>query len=92
MVEALISAGLAVITGIVALNNRTHARIDESLRRIAAVDRRIDNLELNVVKDFVQKQELSDIISKMETHMVRIEDKLDQLRPFRRINDRQEEQ
>lgn len=84
MVEALISAGLAVITGIIALNNRVNGRIDHANQRISQVDRRIDALELGVVRDFVPKRELAEAIAKIEGHMIRIEDKLDaMIRPLK---------
>lgn len=88
MVEAIISAGLAVVTGIIALNNRVNGRIDQANHRISQVDRRIDALELGVVRDFVPKRELTEAIAKMEMHMIRIEDKLDaMLRPISRKED-----
>jgi uncharacterized coiled-coil protein SlyX len=47
--------------------------------RISALDRRLDGIELTVASDYVKKSELSDLISRMEDHMVRIENKLDQI-------------
>jgi uncharacterized coiled-coil protein SlyX len=43
------------------------------------VDSRIDKVELRVAENYVQKQELSTALQKMEDHMIRIENKLDQI-------------
>lgn len=93
MIEAVISAGLAIVTGVIAFNNRLNARIDRTDTKIGSVDRRIDVLELSIVRDFVQKTDLAEAINRMETHMIRIEDKLDKLPPCRtrRQNDQTEE-
>ena len=42
-------------------------------------DRRIDAIELGVAQDYVSKADLSVMTKRMEDHMVRIENKLDQI-------------
>lgn len=79
MTEALVSISLAAIAGGAALNNRLHNRINSVHERISALDRRLDNIELTVASDYVKKKELSELLSRMEDHMVRIENKLDQI-------------
>ena len=79
MIEAGVAAGLAVITGLAALTNRLHRRIDESVTRIEAVDRRIDRAELDMARNYVYKSDFEHAFQKMEDHMIRIETKLDQL-------------
>ena len=79
MIEALVSLSIAAIAGGAALNNRLHNRINSVHERISALDRRLDGIELTVASDYVKKSELSDMISRMEDHMVRIEQKLDQI-------------
>jgi hypothetical protein len=79
MIEAGVAAGLAVITGLAALTNRLHKRIDESIVRIEAVDRRIDRAELDMARHYVYKDDFENAFQKMEDHMIRIETKLDQL-------------
>jgi uncharacterized coiled-coil protein SlyX len=79
MIEALVSLSIAAIAGGAALNNRLHNRINSVHERISALDRRLDGIELTVASDYVKKSELSDLISRMEDHMVRIENKLDQI-------------
>jgi len=72
MIEAAVSATIALFTAVVALNSRMQARINE-------VDSRIDRIELRVAEKYVQREELSTALQKMEDHMIRIENKLDQI-------------
>ena len=70
MIEAAISAGVALISGVVVLTNRLHSRIGE-------VSRRVDAVELRVAKEYLSKAEFATALERVETHMVRIEQKLD---------------
>lgn len=79
MTEALVTAVIAVVTAGAALNNRIHNRINSVHERISSLDRRIDGIELTVASDYVKKSELTELISRVEDHMVRIESKLDQI-------------
>ena len=79
MIEAAISTVIAVVAGGAALNNRLHNRINSVHERINSLDRRLDGIELNVANDYVKKAELAELLSRMEDHMVRIENKLDQI-------------
>jgi bacterioferritin (cytochrome b1) len=79
MTEALVTSVVAVVTAGAALNNRLHNRINSVHERISALDRRLDGIELTVANDYVKKAELSELLSRMESHMVRIENKLDQI-------------
>mgnify|MGYP000639016087 FL=1 len=79
MTEALVTSVVAVVTAGGALNNRLHNRINSVHERISALDRRLDGIELTVATDYVKKAELSELLSRMEDHMVRIENKLDQI-------------
>lgn len=72
MIEAGVAAGIALFTAIVSVHNRLHTKISE-------VDSRVDKVELRVAENYVQKQELSVALQKMEDHMIRIENKLDQI-------------
>ena len=72
MVEVLITTGIAVVTGMSVLTQRLHTRITE-------LDRRIDKVELRVASDYVTKQELGVVMERMEQHMIRIEEKLDNI-------------
>ena len=79
MIEALVTSVIAAVTAGAALNNRIHNRINSVHERISALDRRLDGIELTVATDYVKKAELSELLSRMEDHMVRIENKLDQI-------------
>jgi len=70
MIEAAISASVALISGVVVLTNRLHSRIGE-------VSRRVDAVELRVAKEYLSKAEFSMALERVEAHMVRIEQKLD---------------
>mgnify|MGYP001030097368 FL=1 len=72
MIEAGVSALIGAIAAGAALTNRIH-------NRISALDRRVDTFELSVAQDYVSKADLSIMVQRMEDHMVRIENKLDQI-------------
>ena len=72
MIEAGVSALIGAIAAVATLTNRIH-------NRISALDRRVDTFELSVAQDYVSKADLSVMVQRMEDHMVRIENKLDQL-------------
>ena len=77
--EALVTAVIAIVAGGATLNNRLHSRINNVHDRISGLDRRIDAIELSVAQDYVSKADLSAMVQRMEDHMVRIENKLDQI-------------
>lgn len=72
MIEAGVSAAIALLTALVAVHGRLNGKITE-------VDQRIDRVELKIAERYVQKEELSQALHKMEDHMIRIEQKLDQI-------------
>jgi|TARA_B100000035_G_scaffold65202_1_gene52972 pyrimidine operon attenuation protein/uracil phosphoribosyltransferase len=72
MVESIVSAVVAVVTGGAVLTSRIQSRILE-------LDKRVDCIELNMVRDFVSKDDFAKALERVEGHMVRIEDKLDAL-------------
>ena len=77
--EAIVAAVIAIVAGGATLNNRLHNRINNVHDRIRGLDRRIDAIELSVAQDYVSKADLSVMVQRMEDHMVRIENKLDQI-------------
>ena len=77
--ETIVSVVIAVVAGGAAINNRLHNRINNVHDRISGLDRRIDAIELGVAQDYVSKADLSTMVKRMEDHMVRIENKLDQI-------------
>ena len=72
MVEAGVSAFIALVTGGFVLTNRIYGRILE-------LDKRIDGIELRIAQAYVSKADLQLVIERMEGHMERIENKLDTL-------------
>lgn len=63
---------IAVITGLGAVTTRLHKRIDD-------LDSRVDKHELRVAESYISKSDFASAIDRMEMHMVRIENKLDNL-------------
>lgn len=72
MIESLVSATIAVLTGGAVLTSRLHARIME-------LDKRIDAVELSTARTYVAKTDFEKMLDRVEDHMIRIEDKLDAL-------------
>lgn len=72
MLEAAVSLSIAALTGMSILTQRLHGRINE-------LDKRIDKVELRVASDYVTKVELSAIMERMESHLIRIEEKMDKI-------------
>ena len=72
MIEAGISVAVAVVSGVGILFTRVNSRVTD-------LDRRIDNFELRIAENYVPKTELSSALERVESHMIRIENKLDAL-------------
>ncbi len=72
MIEAVIPAVSAIVTGGGVMFTRIHNRIHD-------LDRRVDGVELRVAEAYVSKDDFNHALNKMEAHLVRIEDKMDQL-------------
>ena len=79
MFEAGVAVALAIVTGFAALTNRLHKRIDDVHARVSEVDRRVDTAELSMARHYVYKEDFEKAFEKMEGHMSRIEEKLDQM-------------
>ena len=72
MLEAAVTLSIAALTGMSVLTQRLHTRINE-------LDKRIDKVELRVASEYVTKTELSAIMERMESHLIRIEEKMDKI-------------
>ena len=72
MIEAAVSAAVAIIAAGAALTNKIHSKLSD-------LDRRIDNFELRIATDYVPKDEFTTAIKKIEDHMIRIETKIDKI-------------
>ena len=72
MIEVAVSIGIAAVTGMAAITTRLHGRIHE-------LDKRIDSVELRVAEEYVNKEDLVQMIDRVEGHLIRLENKLDKL-------------
>ena len=72
MLEALIPVGVAMATGFSVLIRGLHTRVHE-------LDQRVDSFELRIAENYLSKQEFSAALERVEAHMIRIENKLDNL-------------
>ena len=72
MIEQVVPGVIAIVTGGAVLFNRVHNKIHH-------LDRRIDQVELRVAEAYVSKNDFNRALSRMEDHLIRIEEKMDQL-------------
>ena len=72
MIEPFVPVFIAVGTGFAVLTSRIY-------NKISYLDRRVDGIELRIVQDFVSKTELQVGMDRMESHLIRMEDKLDSI-------------
>ena len=72
MIEAFIPAIIALVTGTAVLFNKVN-------HRVTLLDNKVDKLELKIVESYTPKQEFTAAMLRMEDHLIRIEDKMDQL-------------
>ena len=72
MIESLVSAPIAVITGGAILTSRTYSRITE-------MEKRIDAFELRVAEDYLSKKDFGAVLLRLERSMEKMDEKLDRL-------------
>ena len=72
MIETFIPVVVALGTGFSVLITRLHNRVHQ-------LDRRVDAFELRVAESYVSKTDMSEALERFETHMLRIENKLDKI-------------
>lgn len=76
MIEAILTGVVSLVIGasgaVLTVNSKTNGRMDE-------IDKRIDGIEIRLAEKYVPRQELANALQKMEDHMIRIENKLDQI-------------
>ena len=72
MIEPFVPIFVAIGTGFAVMTSRIY-------NRISTLDNRVDSIELRMVQEYVSKNDFSSAMERMEGHMVRIEDKLDNL-------------
>ena len=72
MIETFVPVIIAVVTGTAVLFNKVN-------HRVTLLDSKVDKLELKLVETYTPKQEFTAAMLRMEEHLIRIEDKMDQL-------------
>lgn len=76
MIEAILTGVVSLVIGasgaVLSVTNKSTGRMDE-------IDKRIDGIEIRLAEKYVPRQELANALQKMEDHMIRIENKLDQI-------------
>jgi hypothetical protein len=72
MIETFVPVIIAVVTGTAVLFNKVN-------HRVTLLDSKVDKLELKLVETYTPKQEFTAAMLRMEDHLIRIEDKMDQL-------------
>jgi hypothetical protein len=76
MIEAAITGAISLVLGVgggvMGVSGRASSRMN-------SIDKRIDDIELRLAEKYVPRQELAAALQKMEDHMIRIENKLDQI-------------
>jgi hypothetical protein len=72
MIEPFVPIFVAVGTGFAVLTSRIYSKIGQ-------LDTRVDGIELRIVQDFVSKNDLQVALDRMESQMMRIENKLDNI-------------
>ena len=72
MIETFIPVVIAIVTGTAVLFNKVN-------HRVTLLDNKVDKLELKIVESYTPKQEFTAAMLRMEDHLIRIEDKMDQL-------------
>ena len=72
MIESVVPIALAAATGFSVLITRLHSRVTD-------LDTRIDKFELRVAEGYVSKESFQSALERVESHMIRIENKIDKL-------------
>ena len=72
MLEATVAVSIAIATSVGAVLTRQN-------QRLLDLDKRLDGVELRVAEKYVQRQELTQHLDKIEAHLLRLESKLDKL-------------
>ena len=72
MIEPFVPIFIAVGTGFAVLTSRIY-------NRISHLDSKVDQIELRVVQEYVTKGDFNNAITRVEAHLIRMEDKIDAL-------------
>ena len=66
MIEAAVTVAIAAATGLAVMTSRLNDRIN--------------SIELRVAEKYIPREEVAQVLARVEDHMVRIEEKLDNLK------------
>jgi len=66
MIEAAVTVAIAAATGLGVMTTR--------------LNERINTIELRVAEKYIPREEVAQVLARVEDHMVRIEEKLDNLK------------
>jgi len=72
MIETVVPVVIAIVTGTAVLFNKVNTRVTQ-------LDNKVDKLELKVVESYTSKNDFTTAMIRMGDHLIRIEDKMDQL-------------
>tara|TARA_B100001173_G_scaffold123489_1_gene107306 strand:+ start:1223 stop:1684 length:462 start_codon:yes stop_codon:yes gene_type:complete len=72
MIETVVPVVIAIVTGTAVLFNKVNSRVTQ-------LDNKVDKLELKVVESYTSKNDFTTAMIRMGDHLIRIEDKMDQL-------------
>lgn len=66
MIEAAVTVAIAAATGLAVMTSR--------------LNERLNSIELRVAEKYIPREEVAQVLARVEDHMVRIEEKLDNLK------------
>ena len=72
MLDIVVTVTIATLTGVGVMSGKMWSRLHE-------LDKRVDQVELRVAEQYVSKKDLESMLDRVETHLIRLENKLDKL-------------
>ena len=72
MLDVIVTVTIASLTGVGVMSGKMWSRLHE-------LDKRVDQVELRVAENYVSKVDLESMLDRVETHLIRLENKLDKL-------------
>ena len=72
MLDIVVTVTIATLTGVGVMSGKMWSRLHE-------LDKRVDQVELRVAEQYVSKKDLEGMLDRVETHLIRLENKLDKL-------------
>lgn len=72
MLDIVVTVTIATLSGVGVMSGKMWSRLHE-------LDKRVDQVELRVAEQYVSKKDLEGMLDRVETHLIRLENKLDKL-------------